>query len=455
MNNFNYKVFLFLLLLIGVLGAIFPIAYILIIIPTIGIIFSIFSIIEICRYLWILIIITAFFGAYASIPGYENYYLFRLLLPIHAFFFLFSNQLKSNFFKKYTIYLVFLSGWLGSGLLSLYIAKDINLGFRYCYYMCEIIYLFFLCIFYIREKKSYKEVASIILIIYHIAVIIGILEVITGWHMRLSSANVYITTHIAHQPTGFLYNPNDYALLLCILFPIVISFIEDSGKGLWRWLWQLGIVVITIYLVISTYSRIGMICLLVNLIFIMSFQFNKKTLITVMLQIPFVCIYFTSTSSGLILLQKVYASFMDKSTSTNARENLYITLWKIIKESNFIGVGAGNTPIQLNKYLLGYSEVLGDGYTTGHNFWLESAGNIGAIGFIIIITLMIVYFYQAIRFPLVMGKKSFVILTPLLIGISFIGSSIALSTILEKRFLWFTLWIGICLICIKLEEGEE
>lgn len=455
MNAVNNKIIIIIIFTAGIVGAIYPIAYSLLILPIINIVFSFYSIRKICYYLWIVLIICVFLGPYISIPDYENYYLLRLLLPIHIVLFFISNFNKINihFLNLYKFYFILLILWISSGMLSLSIANNIALGLRYLNYMIEICYLFFLCAFYIDGEKTYRDVCKVLLWIFHTALFIGIIEVITGWHMRLSSANVYITTTIENQPTGFLFNPNDYALLLCILYPIVVAYIDDNFTSSAKWIWQIAIMTIMIFLVVSTYSRIGMLCLGLLIFILITFRFKKNSIYIWALQIPIVFIYCTYTSSGMELFQKLYASFADKSTSTAARTKLYSNLWQIAKDSNFFGVGAGNVPLELNKYILGYTKAGEAGYTTGHNFWLESIGNIGVIGFLVVLSIIISYFYHAI-FSL-KEAKSIADLAPLLIGLTFIGSSIALSTILEKRFLWLILWVGICISISRRKAGPS
>ncbi|EUJ26553.1 O-Antigen polymerase family protein [Listeria grayi FSL F6-1183] len=155
---------------------------------------------------------------------------------------------------------------------------------------------------------------------------------------------------------------------------------------------------------------------------------------------------------GKHLTDIVYSSFTDKDTSTSARENLYKLLWKICKDSHFLGVGAGNVPPKLNALILGYTSD-SDAYTTGHNFWLETLANIGIVGFVFFIGILALLLYQIIKRistnPPIYG------IVALLIWLSFVGSTIALSTILEKRFLWFVLAVSITMIQMDVFSKEE
>ncbi|EUJ26554.1 O-Antigen polymerase family protein [Listeria grayi FSL F6-1183] len=82
--------------------------------------------------------------------------------------------------------------------------------------------MFFICFYNLKSKKTIYQFARLATYIFVLNIVIGLIEVKTGMHMKLSAAKVYVTTTIANQPTGFLYNPNDFALFLNILYPIVI-----------------------------------------------------------------------------------------------------------------------------------------------------------------------------------------------------------------------------------------
>ncbi|WP_218923807.1 O-antigen ligase family protein [Bacillus wiedmannii] len=291
--------------------------------------------------------------------------------------------------------------------------------------------------------------------IFFLFTAIGMIEVWTGWHMKLSGANVYVTTTIKYQPTGFLYNPNDFAIVLCMFFPIVMGYISSLQiKG--KQIIQMVVVCLTIFLVVSTYSRIAMICLVVNILVFLFYEFKKRGIYVLFLSLPVLFIWCTYSASGNQLARKAYDSFTQKGTSTDAREELYQTIWKICQDSYFQGVGAGNLPVRLNEYLLGYTESMDTRFTAGHNFWLETIGNIGMIGFSAMCLFILLYSVSALR-TFTVRKHRIQHVIPILLLLGFLGSSIGLSTILEKRFLWFMLAFGICLMQFskKITEEEE
>ncbi|EIA19359.1 polymerase of teichuronic acid repeating units, partial [Listeria fleischmannii subsp. coloradonensis] len=328
---------------------------------------------------------------------------------------------------------------------SLFVADYVELGLRYCYFMVEIICIFILCFYHLKNKKQMKKLFQIISSIFNISLVLGLVENLTGWHLWLSGSNVYVTLTSKLQPTGFLYNTNDYALFMGILYPFAAYlFLEMKHKYLGRLLYIVT-TFLTLYIIISTYSRIGMLVAIISITTVYFYQFKKRGSIILFILTPVLFLIIKFTSIGGLMSKTVYSAYTDKFTSTDAREHLYLLLIKIIRDSNFIGVGAGNVPNKLNNLLLGYTS---DGYTTGHNYWLETFGNLGFVGFIVCICIFILFLFQLLKSGCL--KKSPI---PLLIWIAFLGASIALSTILEKRFLWFILAVGICLIKQAYKEG--
>ncbi|MFC0491153.1 Lipid A core - O-antigen ligase and related enzymes [Listeria grayi] len=448
-----YKKWLYYLVVItiGLLGTVNMFFYALVPIWFVLLIVFQLKLSELQNYLWWIIVISIFFGAYLSIPGHESFYLFRFVLPVYLVIFFMNNKTDIKRFWTYSYYLFLLSGYLLASICSVFLADSKVLGVRYCYFIFEIVCMFFICFYNLKSKKTIYQFARLATYIFVLNIVIGLIEVKTGMHMKLSAAKVYVTTTIANQPTGFLYNPNDFALFLNILYPIVILNLYKLKKR-WFVISYLVLTSATAYVIISTYSRIGMLCFAISVLVTSSYIFREKLIYFSVTLFP-ICLFSAMYSPlGKHLTDIVYSSFTDKDTSTSARENLYKLLWKICKDSHFLGVGAGNVPPKLNALILGYTSD-SDAYTTGHNFWLETLANIGIVGFVFFIGILALLLYQIIKRistnPPIYG------IVALLIWLSFVGSTIALSTILEKRFLWFVLAVSITMIQMDVFSKEE
>ncbi|MBC1501870.1 O-antigen ligase family protein [Listeria weihenstephanensis] len=445
------KYLLFLgFILIGMCGAISPLFYLLVPILCLAMMIRRINLKEIMNILFWIIVVTLFLGAYLSVPGYESIYLFRCLIPVHLILLVLTRDIKWGKLQNYLIYLILLFFCLISSVISLLWAGSTSLGFRYCYFIFEICYLFFICFYHLDSKEKMRRLFQVITVIFSISLVLGVVEIFTGWHLPFSSSLVYVTTTSEFQPTGFLYNTNDYALMMAILYPIAASCVFQFKRRYTGIVLYGVLTILTLYVVISTYSRIGMLSIGISTLVIFFYRFKQKGVLLLVSLFPLLGIFVWFSSFGQKLIEIAYAAFNDKGTSTMARNNLYKLLLQIIHDSDFMGVGAGNVPQKLNALLIGYTDTGTDAYTTGHNFWLETIGNIGLIGFLGFAAIIIIYLIQLFQSGYL--KKS---PTPLLIWITFIGASIALSTILEKRFLWFLLATGICLIQQMREGGRE
>lgn len=287
------------------------------------------------------------------------------------------------------------------------------------------------------------------MILYIGILCIGVWECLTGHHLRQSGSLFYETTTSAFQPTGFQFNTNDFASLLTILFPIVIMQITTWKRKLMMLSGLLGVSAVSLYLVIMTNSRLAMLVLILE-VFVLLFGWSKIC--------SFVSIYVFGMgallissfySSGFVrkLLGMVTNSFTEKGDSTSERMQMYQASWNMIKESHFMGIGAGNLPLRLDEYMYGF-ERMTDNYWAPHNYWLEALANGGLLAFIPLLAFFIGYFIFAIRYW-IKSKYSAASAIPLLVGIAFVAASVGLSSTIDKRHLSLGIGIGLAVLNIR------
>ncbi|EIA21097.1 hypothetical protein KKC_03099, partial [Listeria fleischmannii subsp. coloradonensis] len=94
-------VILIFCLAVGVLGAGNPIIYLVIPLVLIITLINVVKIDMILEYSFWFVVLTLFLGAYLSVPGFENIYLFRLLLPLHMLLLVIFGNFKWNDFRIY------------------------------------------------------------------------------------------------------------------------------------------------------------------------------------------------------------------------------------------------------------------------------------------------------------------------------------------------------------------
>ncbi|CAD5902909.1 O-antigen ligase family protein [Carnobacterium maltaromaticum] len=406
-------------------------------------------------YLWIGIFISAFFGAYLGIPGHESIFLFRVLVVIHVLNFVFIPNKKWSSILVMRLPLGCLIFWLLGCLITLFWCDSISAGFRYSYYVFEATYLIFLSIYYTDSMMKWRMLAKLLTGIYIFQILLGLSEILTGFHLPQSSAFVYDTTTSAFQPTGLLFNTNDYAFFLALFFPIVCWTLLSSQIK-----WSNGLCLCTgmlaFWLVLNTYSRLGLVMFLIIGVLLI-FVYTKWFSIFIS-----ACLVLTGTGTLLILPQAftkvsrlVERTFTEKGNSTSDRLDRYHSLIQIIQDSNFLGVGAGNSPIKLGQYRIGHINVQ-QTILAPHNFWLETIADSGIFGLFPLLFLILLIGLNICLFWKIKSRDEvFFVLVLLSMLIVFVVSGVALSTIIDKRYLWLAVGMAASGVSIVLKQQKE
>lgn len=408
--------------------------------------------------IWIGILVSSFLGSYLGLPGNQSIFLFRILLILHGILFLFFGKKEWSRFSNFRFFLILLGIWLTGNIISLFWAGTRGETLRYIYYVFEACYLILLIIYYVHDRRNYHLFINVILIFYLMAVCIGFIEVLTGWHMLLSGSLFYETLTSKFQPTAFLFNTNDYAMFLAIFFPLVFCKLWNLNIRPWNVCSAILVLTLSFYLVITTYSRLGIVAIALEVCIIFLFYMRRSIVfLTFVITVYLLVDSFIQSGFLVKIEQIVISAFTKKGASTDDRMELYQISWNIVRDSNFLGVGAGNVPIQIKNYLMGH-ESIEHAYRAAHNFWLESLGGIGFFAFaIIIFTLALLAL--SIRICIWRRNKNATdtiqYIIPLLIVVVFCLSSVGLSTIIEKRYLWLALGIVVRMTDINFIKKEE
>ncbi|WP_260484564.1 O-antigen ligase family protein [Listeria booriae] len=454
----NYKIVAFFLVAIITLEiCIFiPYGYVLVGFLLIAVVLLCFRInMEKCMFtLSIILLCAGFFGPYLGLPAMENIFLFRVLLPIHLVLFLFFYKKDWERIRKIRIFLLLYILFIFTMSITLFWTDSLGGSIRYIYFLFEWLYVFFICVYFLKDVKSYRVFAKCTVFLYILFISIGLWEVTTGMHLPRSGSTFYITTTSEHQPTGFQFNTNDYAALLTILFPVVM--IEIS-----KWKKKVAIVAISIisfvaiYLVIVTFSRMAMLVILIEAIILLVSWMRSWTFMGVILGglgVTLVSFYF-KWSLVSQMFSDITRAFTDKNGSTLERMEMYKATWSLIEKSNFIGIGAGMLPTRLSTVMYGFENTSAS-YWSPHNYWLEALANGGILAFLPLITFFILYFISSLYYWIKTGWKMDSAV-PLLIGVAFVFASIGLSGTFDKMFLGLGLGIGMSILNIHYRERSE
>lgn len=415
-----------------------------------------------------LLVLSGFTGAalFSFSVGPVNIFIYRLLFPVMMVLFGFSflfNQGKINISHiKVKPYLQFLGFWLMYASITLIWSESKSDAILEILFLYMITVVIWFIVYFFHTIKDLNRLYYLWLLTIAVINLIGIFEFLTGHHLAVSKSNEMFLDH--NTPTAFFRNPNDFATVITLGIPFVITFIRYSKKFL-PILFGFAILVSSMFLVIATGSRANLLAIIIGLVFWYVFLLPSKKKATVLLgcivATGFFSIVFSNQLSvnistiakelGTINLENLETS----GTSLNIRINLIKNALPLMAGSLGFGFGAGNFEHQM----LLYANEFTAGIVNAHNWWIEILANYGLgifVGYMV--------FYISLIRKLLLAYKNLVmaqdkrICEALLVGlISFSIASTSSSSIMTLRPQWFFFAFALAFLnyyrgCLKREE---
>ncbi len=156
--------------------------------------------------------------------------------------------------------------------------------------------------------------------------------------------------------TGIFNDPNDFALLLVAAIPLCLCWLTDPNAALQRLFW-LGLVLVFGYALMLTYSRGGLIALMVGLAVLFQMKYGgKQTLLLGALCFPVLMIVFAGRMTDI----------STQAGTGQSRIQLWSDWLMFFRQSPLFGIGMGNHE-QYHKHV-------------AHNSFIHSYGELGIIG---------------------------------------------------------------------------
>ncbi|MGX4668319.1 O-antigen ligase family protein [Cerasibacillus sp. JNUCC 74] len=346
---------------------------------------------------------------------------------------LFYSMLKNNCLVKsaYSRYYMFFYIWVIFATIQVIYQNRFLLSSNQYQSLILGILIIWLMSKFVIEKTQLKRVYLIWGMYLLITIIIGWWEVLTGNHIRQTTAY----PHLSVATVGF-FNQNDYSFFLAISLPIVFFWIK--GKIIYKCIgfFMLGSIFSFVFINGSRLILIIIIFIL-GLFLIQLFKFRNIGLI----------IIFVLSISLLALfnMEAISATFDKLSTvnsndySVNSRKQLTEDGFRIFKENPLFGVGPGN--------LENHMPQKGDKV---HNFWLEILVNYG----ILIFAGLVIFFANCLYvFKKTSNNLQRIVWPVFLSTIIFIPASLSSSSVLHFEVLW--LFFGLMLSTKSIIKNER
>jgi O-antigen ligase len=345
--------------------------------------------------------------------AYGSIYLFHIVLAALIFIVAFSNDLRTQFLsilKKplNTIFLIALF-WL---TISIFWAENTSYALNHVVQFTMGLMVIMLCQVFIDSKATFKfHKNNILFPLLLVVLAIGLLESFTDFRWPISSISYHnelfgrenvvvenlkterIAGYLLASPTAFFWNPNHLAVFLCFFIPFFM-------KRKWN---NYLVFVIIVVVITQTGSRLTSIALAAIL---MLFSFiNRQNIRFLLLYLAtlFLPMMFFASSllaikaneplekiTGVHMLSKVCIICPDSfylpdenDNSQSVRRQLYAQGFQYLKDSRFLGVGAGNA-----EWLNFKQKEKTNNVTSVHFYWLELFIN----GGVVLGILMLLYF---------------------------------------------------------------
>lgn len=394
--------------------------------------------------LWYILIISAFFGSFLSLPGFNTLFLYRILLPIHVLLFCLTYQKENRLTGLNIRYFQLLLLFLVTGFIPLIWAEYPIAVLRNLYYVAEAIYLIYTSVYYLRNATFRQNLLRLIPIALLINIGIAFYEITTGQHLTKSTLSEAIGNAL-YLPSGVFFNPNDLAAFLTLFIPIYIVFYTKKTWGVR--LFKIALGVIGMYIVIATESRICIVLLALMLLVIV-FSYSKKWLIALVAAALLFVPIILGTSSFQTLSDSIENIYTGKQNSTDVRIGISEAAWQLTQDNYLIGAGPGNAQLQLVNYFP-TDELSNNGTIAVHNFLLELLANYGIQSAIFFYSFLILILVQSIRHLFTNADQK---IMPLLLSIALIVLFFSSSTTLEKPYIWISFGIILAILTNKRME---
>lgn len=181
-------------------------------------------------------------------------------------------------------------------------------------------------------------------------------------------------------------NANDYAATIAIAMPLALLWFQTEKNN---WMKILPILFIPVGLIAIAYtkSRTGTLALIPFVIYsLLVFKsqnlIKKFILVFLILTSLFSLIYFAPEG----YFERVRALNVEETDRFTHRLDVWIAGWNMFKDNPILGVGTGNFQVFSNQYA---ETFLGEGALVAHNALISVAGELGIIGALIFLFLIL------------------------------------------------------------------
>jgi teichuronic acid biosynthesis protein TuaE len=366
---------------------------------------------------------------------------------------LFMHQGRLDVRIKVGRYLLFFGLWLLWAVMSLFWATFTVNSARHIEGIIVGTAIVLFSLVFLNHEEGTKNVYRLWIFSATVFVGIAIWEVATGMHLSGSREAEWAGIRQTY-PSAVFWNPNDFATFLCLALPFMFGMLLLVRSTLTRALVTI-LLLASFYFIVLNSSRANIIASLIGigLVLVLPGLRTRFKSITMVLVVGGVLLLvgFTFLSSVSLFhfdlfktVPQQISSVSPEDPSTAIRIDLVKNGWAFLRESHFLGVGAGGFEYWMTERPL-YSA---GGIINAHNWWLELLVDYGVLVFGLFLI-----FYLGLLWNLLWIVRSsrnqtvkIVSLATFISLVEFSVASISSSGLIRNYAVWLLLATALCII---------
>ncbi|SFS33837.1 O-antigen ligase family protein [Marininema halotolerans] len=358
-----------------------------------------------------------------------------------------QRHMESSHMGAVRWHVAFFAFWIIYALASVGWAGHLQYGLKYSVFLVMMIVLCLLFPFFLQDVRSLAQTSRVLFGAFFIIVTFGLVESLTFWHLPASR----YWQRDAPNPTSFFTNQNDFATVLTLGLPFLITalYMLPISRRAQGWIYATGIVTLCDLFITGSRSNSGFALplLLVTWLILIPFTVAKEDRNRKNLAKGFGLVVLAVLITTLLLSSVLSQQTRDKLGSTlgifqhlqswslpqddevldgdeeqsrdqsvSIRKNLILHGLHFLKDSHYMGVGAGNIEFYMK-------DASGVGTKVNmHNWWVEILVNFGVPIFLLYMGLYGWLLWRLLRLARIKGNAQL----PLIIRWGATASFIAL-----------------------------
>ncbi|MCC7429771.1 O-antigen ligase family protein [bacterium] len=304
---------------------------------------------------------------------------------------------------------------------------------------------FFLFISLIDTLEKIKKMINILILFFF---------VLTIFHLFLWFSGTNSLWRSSYRFSGIFWDPNIFVRNVSIFTVIALTYSIKNIKNFWFKFWIVSAVLVSIFTANFSYSRSGILCIIISILWAGLKSFDKKFLLPILLVASFIGFFFSVSALKNRFDKSENKQLIDYSLLQ--RVLMIDSALRIVKEHWLLGVGFGNFN---SNYLIEYHSPIAkpflksqkDRVTSIHNWVLNIWAEQGILALLAIIAYSFLVLWKLLKISNhSLNREIRQIASGLLISLFiFYFFGLTYHAFVQEHFYWVVLGLSLATININ------